>query len=771
MNHPSPLPKSMRSMDPDGGFADKFGSLTRDTGPTLVSYLKILLSRKWLVLFTTLLIVALSAVAVNLVTPIYRAGSTVLIENSKTNIISIEGVGGVPTATREFHQTQTEFIRSREVGQRVVKKLGLATNPLFDPRQRPPSRLEEWLDRWDFTRRFIPEFVPPNLTDEEAHEYVVSRFKNALSIAAVRQSQLIEIRFESPDPMLSAQIANETAEAYITADLDARFNQQQTASRWLNERLEQLGRTLEQSERTLQQYREEIGLIATPTSSMGGNVRTLDSASEKLIQARIERAQVEQIYNQVSRRATNRYEVPTVFNNPAVVSARAAVAEAERKASEAAQSLGVAHPAYKSAQADLRLAEENLKRQAEGVISSIAKQYEVARNTERQLEATVASSRGSIQDINRKEGRLNVLERDVATNKQVYETFLSRVKETDATADFRNPVARIVDQAVPPLAPIKPPKLQLIGISALVGLVLAALLALAIEARVTVIRSVDDVSQKFGVPLIVAVPKVDRKTAQRLSRLQHEEPLSLFAEANRSALTGIKLSLMHVRHPIVGVTSSLPNEGKSTVALSLAVEHARTRKTLLIDADLRNPSVARLLSAPPEHFGLSELVRGAPLEHCLLDAPEFGLSILFAGQPTKNAQDLLVSPRFAEIIADLQTRFEMIIIDTPPLELISDALPIGLRCDGMVYVVKSGETPIPLARRGIARLLAARVNILGVLLNQHDFEKAGRYYGEHTGYGQYGKYANYGKDVTYGNAPAAEKDPAPGRSATSGKDA
>ncbi len=147
-------------------------------------------------------------------------------------------------------------------------------------------------------------------------ELVLARYKANVDIVPVRLSQLVEIRYESPDPFLAAKIANQTAESYITADLDARFNMQQTASKWLNERLEHMRRELETAERKLQAYREEIGLVATPASSMGGNIRSLDTSAERLIAARVERAEAEQTYRQVSRNSANRYEVPAVFNNP-----------------------------------------------------------------------------------------------------------------------------------------------------------------------------------------------------------------------------------------------------------------------------------------------------------------------------------------------------------------------------------------------------------------------------------------------------------------------
>ena len=532
MNQPSSLPSEV-TQRANGGLGSRVGNLARDAAPTLGAYLNIIRARKWLVLAITALITVLAIVVVQTMTPIYRATTTLMIETNKGKFLSLEDLYGVPTNTRESFQTQAEFMKSRDVAHRVVTALDLSTNELFDPRQAKPGLVASWLGAGSEPRLY---------TDEEIAELTLARFQSNLDVVPVRLSQLIEIRYESSDPFLAAKIANQTAESYITADLDARFEMQQQASRWLNDRLAQLRLNLEESEAKLQAYREEIGLISTPVESLGGNVRTLDSSAEKLVQARIERAAIEETYNQVARTSRNRYEVPAVFNNPSVVAARDAVRAAERRMTEARQGLGTAHPEYRAAEADLQQAQANLSRQAEGVISSISKQYEVARNTERSLEAAVAATKSDIRDINRKEGQMNVLERDVATNQQIYQTFLAKVKETDAAGDFRNPVARVVDPATPPLLPVKPAKAQIVLLAALLGWLLAAMIAIALDQKTAVIRSTDEVDEKLGMPLLVAAPKVDEKMAVHLPRMQHDQPQTLFAEAVRSALTGVRPS-------------------------------------------------------------------------------------------------------------------------------------------------------------------------------------------------------------------------------------
>ena len=513
MNMPSSLPPFY---DHPSGFTQRFSNVKTRAAPTLSTFVNAIRARKWLVAGLTLLVIALAWGAVNVMTPLYRSATTLLIENSKSKVVSIEELYGVPAGSREFFQTQAEFMKSREVGMRVIQKLDLTRHPLFDPRQSRPGPLSRLRDAIPGLKNFQPEAVRPELTEEEVAEIVLAKYKQGIAIVPVSTSQLVEIRFESPDPLLSAQVANQTAESYVTADLDARFNMQQSASKWLNERLESLRADLEKSERVLQAYREEIGLVATPASSMGGNIRSLDTSAERLIAARVDRAQAEQIYRQVQGGATTRYQVPVVFNNPSVVTARDRESQAEKRFAEVSQSLGPSHPEYKNAQNDLNVARDNTKRQADSVILSIARQYEVARGTEKALELAVATSKGDIRDINRKEGQLNALERDVATNTQVYQMFLGRVKETGATSDFRNPIARVVDPAVPSLNPFKPQKPTTIALAAMLGLIVACTLAIMLAQHSAVINSSEEVLEKLGAPLIVAVPKVTGKQAANL---------------------------------------------------------------------------------------------------------------------------------------------------------------------------------------------------------------------------------------------------------------
>lgn len=709
------------------GSAPEGGSALPSPGLSLNAYMGIFGEHKWWVLGTAMAATVLATVVVNLMTPLYRASATLLVENSQRRVIDFEELAGVPAASREFFQTQAEFMQSREVGIRVIKALDLTKNPLFG--------------------KGADESASDDRTRSILQEKVLDRYQRHLEIVPVKNSQLIQIRYELPDPVLASKIANQTAESYITAELDARFEQQQNASRWLTDRLNQVRGDLEKAENVLQNYREEIGLVATPGAALGGNEQKFTSLTEQLIAARLERSRAEQIYRQVAPGVRNRFHVPEVFNNPAVVTARTAESVAEQKMADIASSLGPSHPAYKTAKAELDIARANLRRQSEGVIASIAKTYEAAVRAEKELEKEAASSKGNIQDINRKEGHLNVLQREVDTAQQIYQTFLARVKESNATADFQTPIARVVDPAVPPITAVKPPKLQIILIALLLGTLLGMALAVIRERRNAVIRSSDDVQEKLGAQLLVAVPRLPESDAQRLPQLQHFEPQSTFAESIRSAVTGIRLSMMEVSHPVISVTSTVPGEGKSSIACAIAIEQARTRKTVLIDTDMRKPSLRRMLGISSNQKGLSDIFAGENIQNCIVYVSELNLWVITSGsRKVRHGHDLLMSSRFAWIISQLRESFELVVMDTAPIELISDALPVGRQSDGMIYVVSSGNTLLPMVRRGMDRLKTTGIPMLGVILNHHDFEKASRYYGEHSAYGK--EYAKAYQDTS-----------------------
>ena len=736
MNQPAaPLPLTPATSSIATSPTRELARIGQSATPALVQAWRLIQARKALILGITALTAAVTILIVFQLTPIYRSAATVLVETNKNKVVSIEEIYSGVSANREYFQTQVDFLRSRDVGLRVIRQLQLADHPEFDPRQNA-SWLSGLLQRFSSSE------------DRNSQQYlearVLSQYLKQLSVTQMRQSQLIEVAFESPDPDLAARVANAVAEQYIRADLDARFEMTQKANTWLNERLGVLKDRLDQSERAVQRYRDDQGIVEGRNTTPGSAGRQLDELGQRLVQAKIARSQAEQIYNQVRSGSPNRFQVPAVFNNPSVARARELETAAEAKLTETAQRVGNQHPQYLAAQNELLNARQNTVRQSEAVVASLAKDYEVAAATERALEDSQARARNSLQAFNRKEIDFDALSREADSNRQIYQTFLSRTKETGAAGDFLTPVARIIDPASVPLNPAKPPKLQLIGIGLLAGLILGLIAASVRERMNDVIRSSSDVQNELHQPMLAALPLLPEGQAQRSSMVQIEQPASLYAESVRTILTEAQLASLDVRKPIFLFTSTLPGEGKSTLAINFALEQARSKRVLLIDMDLRRPTVAEKLGLPRDSRGTTEyLTRREEAARCIYSVESMHLSVMPAGKIRPNAHELLSSPHFAERIRALESQFDVIAIDSPPMQIVSDALLISSICTGLIYVVKSDSTPVPLIRRNLDRLAAGGVHVIGVALNGHDFDRAEKYYGDYSAYTKYGYESAY----------------------------
>ena len=302
--------------------------------------------------------------------------------------------------------------------------------------------------------------------------------------------------------------------------------------------------------------------------------------------------------------------------------------------------------------------------------------------------------------------------------------------------------------------------LLIVAVALFMGLLVGAMLALLLDVLDNTLKTTEEVESRLKQPLLTVLPLLGKKESQRLisGHMVLDSPNSLYAEAIRTARTGILLSSVDLASRTFVVTSSVPGEGKSTFASNLALAHAFTKPTLLIDADMRLPSVAKAYGFPASTSGLSELVAGTvkPAE-CLQKVENSNLTVLCSGAIPPNPLELLLSERFAHTLTALSKHFEVIIIDSPPIELVSDALVLAARSSGVIFVTKAQSTPYVLARKGLRRLTRANAQIVGVVLNALDFEKAEKYYGEYSGYGRYRGYKGY---YAYGYGPKGIKEAA-----------
>jgi len=718
----------------------------------IVEYWRAIAKRRWSILGLTLLVAVLAGLIASSMRPLYRGTATILIEQGKSKIVSIEEVYSQGLIQREYYQTQVEILKSDELARKVVEKLKLTSHPDYDIRQSQPG----WFARL-LAFGTPHEAGPP--TDEQVLKAAVARFKRELQVQLVRNSQLVRIGFSAYDRDLAGRVPNALAETYIENDLEARVAMTQKASEWLRERMGELRSKVEASERALQDFRDREHIVDAKGLAMSGASKQLEEFTRSLVEARQRRAEAESAYALVQQIRAGKAQVsydsiPAVLRNPLVQRMKEQEADAEKRLSDAAKRYGPEHPKMIQARAELESARQATRRQIDDVVAGLSKEYEVAKANEAAVASGLAQSKADIQSLNRKDFQLGILERDVQQNRNLYEMFVNRLKETSAAGDLQTTIARVVDPASVPSAPYAPNRSQIVTIAAAATLVIAAMLALLLDRLSNTINSTTDVETRLGMPVLGVLQRI-KKVGKKgfVSELAFfNDSQSTFAEAVRTVRTSILMSALDDPHKVVVITSSVPEEGKTTLSFNLSCALGQVKKVLLVDGDLRRPKIAKLVGRDLRAPGLADLVAGqAQVSQCVFFEERSGIHILSSGTVPPTPLELLSSKRFADVVSRLKDAFDVVIVDSAPLQLVSDAQVLSQFATSVVYVVRADSTPYQVAQNGLKKLRRVNAPILGVVLNQLDLEKAERYYGEYSGYKSYRGYKKHGYTRTYGS--------------------
>lgn len=713
-----------------------WASVTPEQKLELLEYWRSITKRKWALLGLALAVAILAAVVSLAMTPVYRASATVLIEAGKGKVVAVEEVYSV-SQQREHYQTQVELLKSREVAMRTITALKLWNHAELDPRLKKPG----WGKRLMAAVGVSEELeVKEKWTEAELAKAMTKDFQENLTVTPVRLSQLVKVEFEAEDPELAAKVANGVAAQYIEADRDERYRLTTQVSQQLQDRLGSLRANLEKSEKALQEYRESKGIVALGGNAQANTTQQLSSMTERMLAARSRRMELEGQYSQIANSGTAGYSsVPAVVTNLAVADAQRLVSAASAKLAELQSRLGPAHDQVKQAQAELAETTTMLQQRQAAVARSVMREYEAARSTEVALERSMQTVRGAAQNVNREEFQLGVLEREYQSNRQLFDLFMNRAKETGLIGEVQPSVARIADQAIPPTIPVAPKRLQIVLVAAVLALLLGALASVAMDRLDNTIKGGEDAETRLRTPVLASLPEVEAATRKTMARAFLQNTHSHFAEGIRTARTGVMLSGLDTPNKVLLITSSLPGEGKTTVAVNLAFAHAHSNgRTLLIDCDMRRGQASRMLGLGAAKRGITTLVSGrATAEECILPVKDTGLFMLPVGETPPNPLELLLSQKFKDMLANLSEQYPMIVIDSPPVELVSEALVLAPMATNVAVVVRAMSTPAPLVRKTQQRLQRAGGQMLGVIINGLNFKEARAYYGEyaHSSYG------------------------------------
>ncbi|MGK0298267.1 MAG: succinoglycan biosynthesis transport protein ExoP [Gammaproteobacteria bacterium] len=697
------------------------------------------LRHKWSILALAITVSVLASLYAYSLVPIYHATASLLIESEEAKVVSIEEVYGLPGGNWEYYETQIHILRSRALAEKVFDVLNLENHPEYLPNNKPKSFLASFnLEKWIlslFPDDLITKDTPPSAPIDESmrKNNLVAGLMGRLKVALLSDTQIITITYDSQYADLAANIPNALAEAYINSFLETDIEKTQKATSWINSRKDELRKKFEESERQLQTFIEKENIVDVEA---GNSLATneLGALTGSLLEARRKRSEAEAIYQQVKKiEGSNSLEqlesLPAVLNHPLIGGAYDSRSEAQRKVSELSKRYGPKHPKMIAVISELKSAESELRKKIDNIAQSVAKDYEIARAEESHLGQAMNQTKNEVRDTNKKSYELAALQREVETNRQLYEVFLTRYKETVATSDLQPVNARIIDTALIPRGPYKPNRKRIIQLAFVISLLLGIGLVLLIDHLDNTFKDSGTLEEKLRLPVLGVLPKLNVWGANRSAmHLFVKDSKSGFSESIRTIRTGIMLSNIDADKKVIVVTSSVPGEGKSLVSSNLAAAVAQMKKTLLIDADMRKPVVAEAYKLGKNAKGLSELVsRTAELSDCIHKTDTKRLDILPSGVVPPNPLELLASNRFKIVIEELKQHYDYIIIDSAPVVAVSDALVLARIADGLVFVVKADETTIQLAKMGVKRLLELDAHIIGTVLNQVSPKKKSKY--------------------------------------------
>ena len=704
--------------------------------PLLTRYLNIANRSKWLILGAVAAALILGLLITLLTTPLYTATTRLEINRVGTRVVNVEGVQPETTAVdMEFYQTQYGILKSRALAERVARTLRLADNPDFFATMGAEDSIEGLESGRPAAARG---------RDERFRRAVEILIAN-LNINPIRLSKLVDIDWTSPDPQLSARIANEWANSFIQHNLERRYQATAYARRFLEQRLAQTRQRLEESERQLVGFASRQSIINIPTGAAGENgaapqERSLTADSLAAINTELAKASSDRARAQSRMDSSGGGATAEALMNPVISGLRARRAEAAAEYARLMTQFMPDYPPAAALAAQIRLLDQNIQREEGRVQSSIRNAYRDSVERERVLSQQVEGLKQDFMDQRRRSIQYNIFQRDVDTNRELYNALLQRYKEIGVAGGIGENNVLVVDSAEAPERPSRPRVFLNLLLSLFVGIGVGAALAVLREAIEDSVNDPSEVEARIGLPLLGVIPK----SVSQEPREELRDPKSSMMEASLSIQTNLAFSTDHGIPRSLAVTSTGPGEGKSTTVQSIAYVIARQGlKTVLVDADMRSPSLHHHVDLRNDK-GLSNFLSGAdPIEKLVQKPANEPFYAITAGPQPPNAAELLRGDGLERLIAELSRTFDHIIIDSPPIMGLADAPIIANWTEGTVFVVEAHNLRARSVRQAINRLRAGRAKLLGVVLTKFEPRRGSYAYGQEYGYG-YGY--RYGRD-------------------------
>jgi len=720
--------------------------------PHLLDYFIILRKHQWLILAFWLTVVTVVTVSSFKTKPIYVAAARVEVDQESQSMLPFQGQNSYDEYVdmEVYIETQTKILESETLALQTIKALDLGRYAEFGG----ASTTLAWAHNGATRQR----------------PAVLGAFLGRLSIKRVPNSRLIEVQFESEDPQLAAQVVNEHLKTYMEQNFRSKYDATSQASTWLSGELEELRIKVKESEDARLAY-ERKNQIWQIDDKQNITTQKLADLSKAVTEAQTQLSEKEALFRMAA--SGNVDALPEAQSNPAIQDLIKRRSELEEQYSQAVNQYGPNYPKVQRLAAQQKEVDGDLSNARKTLVESIEEDYNTSRQRVALLQKALDEQKAQANDLSEKLVEYHILQHDAESNKQLYDGLLQKLKEAEITAGLRSSNIRVVDPALAPTSPTRPQKTRNILLGILVGLLGGVGLALFREYLDNTVKSPDDVETLAGLPSLAVVPTVpglnghhgrrltrlvgqsatQAASGPRVELLSYIQPKSQISEAFRALRTSLLLS--QAEHPpqVILVTSALPREGKTTAAVNLAVTLAQLGdRTLLMDSDLRKPGIRRALNLTiGKDKGLSSFLAGvSTLDEVVIPHPTIkNLEALATGPVPPSPADLLSSHRMREAILELRRRFKFIVIDSPPILAATDAVILSALVDGVLLVVRSGETPKEAFTRTRDLLNAVKCRMLGVVLNAVDSSTPDYYYSYR--YYPYAYGHGYGEDPGKGS--------------------
>src|SRR5580698_2500559 len=715
-------------------------------------YLRVLLKRKWTVLACLFTVFSVVAIASLKMTPVYEASGRIAINKPDS---SLGNFNNSTTFNIDYYdptdlETEVKILQSDLLALQVVKDLGLDRRPEFGGKAALPSSLDLAPD---------PLQADPNRTSA-----LLAGFRGNLKVSLAPNTKIIEVHYISPDKQLAANVVNKLMEDYTENNFKSRFDSTMQAEDWLSKQLVDLQMKVETSQEKLVRYQKEHEILGIDEKQ---NITTakLDELNKALTAAESERMEKESMYRLVqSGDADTIASAATVPETPGSGSQSASIlletlrakeADTKIQVAELSTQFGPSYPKVAQLNGQIKEIDAQILLETRKVGNKVRGQYMAALQRENMLHDALEKQKQEENKLNESAIEYSILKRDLDSYRTLYEGLMEKMKESAVSAGLKSNNFRIVDVARVPSGPVEPNIPRNIEFAFVLGLTSGVGLAFLLEGLDNTVRTTEQAQMISGLPPLGMIPMGSRtprevSNPKRLSIASSKEavelvtqtrPNSQMAESYRALRTSLLLTNLGAPPKVIIVTSALPQEGKSTTSISCAnVLAQKGTRVLLIDADLRRPSIHKTLGMGPRS-GLSNVLTGsATLEQVITRVPSLpNVFVLPAGTPPPNPAELLASTQMRDVLEELRGQYDFIVVDTPPTLSVTDAVVLSPRADAIVLVIRSGQTTKQALRRSRDLLMQVNAKVSGVLLNAVDLSSPDYYY-----YYEYqGKYARY----------------------------